>query len=134
MPEDQRVVLVLRDVEQFTTEAIGERLGLTPAAVRQRLHRARKIVAEELSPELCGAGEMTCGGRLDLLLDLLDDMLAEELRIPVQAHVGTCTTCQRYAEGYRRTIALPDRTKVESVVLSAEHVERLVEYVKQQTA
>ncbi|MEI8022330.1 MAG: sigma-70 family RNA polymerase sigma factor, partial [Schlesneria sp.] len=65
LPDDQRVVLVLRDVEQMSSEEVADRLGLAPAAVRQRLHRARKYVAEILSPELCGAEGMTCGGRLD---------------------------------------------------------------------
>ena len=41
LPEAQRVVFVLRDLEDWSTEEIAEKLEQTPAAVRQRLHRAR---------------------------------------------------------------------------------------------
>ncbi|MBI2219404.1 MAG: sigma-70 family RNA polymerase sigma factor [Candidatus Rokubacteria bacterium] len=41
LPEDYRVVLVLRDIEDLTTEEVAQALGLTAAAVKSRLHRAR---------------------------------------------------------------------------------------------
>lgn len=41
LPEGHREVFVLKDLEDWDTEAIAQRLGLAPAAVRQRLHRAR---------------------------------------------------------------------------------------------
>ncbi len=54
LPEDYRVVLVLRDIEELTTEEVAEALGLSVAAVKSRLHRARlflrKAVTESLSP------------------------------------------------------------------------------------
>ena len=110
LPEDQRVVLVLRDVEQFSTDQIADQLALSPAAVRQRLHRARKHAAEVLYPELCGAGDMTCGGRLDYLLDMIDETLADDVRTPVLEHVESCADCQSYAARYRRSIDLPRQT------------------------
>jgi RNA polymerase sigma-70 factor (ECF subfamily) len=41
LPDPLRIVFVLRDLEDWSTEAIAARLEQTPAAVRQRLHRAR---------------------------------------------------------------------------------------------
>lgn len=48
LPGALREVFVLRDLEDWSTEAIAERTGQTPAAVRQRLHRARLQVQDRL--------------------------------------------------------------------------------------
>jgi RNA polymerase sigma-70 factor, ECF subfamily len=49
LPEDNRVVLVLRDVEGLSNEQVAETLGLTLAAVKSRLHRARLFVRQALA-------------------------------------------------------------------------------------
>ena len=41
LPEDRRIVVVLRDLEGLTYEEIAEVLGLELGTVRSRLHRAR---------------------------------------------------------------------------------------------
>jgi RNA polymerase sigma-70 factor (ECF subfamily) len=48
LPDALREAFVLRDLEDWSTEAIAERTGQTPAAVRQRLHRARLLVQDRL--------------------------------------------------------------------------------------
>lgn len=48
LPEPYRVVLVLRDVEGLAAEEVGEILGLSVAAVKSRLHRARLYVRQRL--------------------------------------------------------------------------------------
>ena len=107
LPDEHRAVLVLRDVEGYSSEEVAEAMGLSDANVRQRLHRARKTLAEILRPELCGDGELTCGGDLDLLLDHLDGALDAPLVAPVRAHVEMCPTCGRLASIYATTIAAP---------------------------
>jgi RNA polymerase sigma-70 factor (ECF subfamily) len=49
LPEDYRIVLVLRDVEELTNEEVAKTLGLTVAAVKSRLHRARLFVRKALT-------------------------------------------------------------------------------------
>lgn len=49
LPESYRVPFVLRDLEELPTAEVGEILGLTPAAVRQRVHRARLMLRGHLS-------------------------------------------------------------------------------------
>lgn len=49
LPDDYRVVLVLRDVEGLGNEEVAEALGLSVAAVKSRLHRARLFVRKELA-------------------------------------------------------------------------------------
>ncbi|WP_431161592.1 RNA polymerase sigma factor [Flagellimonas beolgyonensis] len=48
LPEQQKMVLQLRDVEQYEFEEICELLDMKPTAVRVALSRARKTVREEL--------------------------------------------------------------------------------------
>ena len=56
LPEDYRVVLLLRDIEELDTEETASLLGLTPGAVKTRLHRARQALRTLLEPEFCGDG------------------------------------------------------------------------------
>ncbi len=44
-----RAVFVLRDVEELSTEATAEALGIQPGAVKVRLHRARLALREQLA-------------------------------------------------------------------------------------
>lgn len=48
LPEQQKMALQLRDVEQYSFEEIGKMLEMTPAAVRVALSRARKTVRQKL--------------------------------------------------------------------------------------
>ena len=48
VPEKYRVVLVLRDIEGFSTEERAQILNLTPANIKVRLHRARLFLREKL--------------------------------------------------------------------------------------
>jgi len=44
---------MLRDLEEMSTAEVGETLGIDPATVRQRVHRARLMLRGYLS-ELVG--------------------------------------------------------------------------------
>lgn len=48
LDEDQRSVLVLRDLEDLTYDEIGEMLGVPRGTVKSRLHRARAALADVL--------------------------------------------------------------------------------------
>jgi len=52
LPEGHRDVLLLRDIEDFDTEEAAELLGISPGAVKTRLHRARQALRELLEPYL----------------------------------------------------------------------------------
>ena len=133
LPDEQRVVLVLHDVEQMSSEEIADRLNLSPATVRQRLHRGRKYVAETLSPELCGADGIICGGRLDSLLVMIDGMLAEDVREPVLTHGAACETCQSYAAERKHSIILPSNTAQRHTQVPVGLVERIIHVIHKET-
>ncbi|HVC05966.1 MAG TPA: RNA polymerase sigma factor [Solirubrobacterales bacterium] len=48
LPAEQRTVLVLRDVQGLSGAATAEALGLSRAAMKSRLHRARESVRSQL--------------------------------------------------------------------------------------
>jgi len=56
LPEKQRVVLTLRDIQGHTYEEIADILHLSAGTVDSRLHRARKMLRERLAPLLASEG------------------------------------------------------------------------------
>lgn len=49
LPEQQKIIIQLRDVEQYDFDEIGKIVGMNPTAVRVALSRARKTVREQLT-------------------------------------------------------------------------------------
>ena len=48
LPEKQKLIIQLRDIENYEFDEIGKILGLQPTAVRVALSRARKTIREKL--------------------------------------------------------------------------------------
>ena len=48
LPRKYRLVLVLRDLEGFSTAETAQILGLSPSNIKVRLHRARLFLREQL--------------------------------------------------------------------------------------
>jgi RNA polymerase sigma-70 factor (ECF subfamily) len=48
LPAEYRIVLVARDIDDLSSEETAEVLGLTVAAVKSRLHRARLFLRQQL--------------------------------------------------------------------------------------
>lgn len=51
LPESYRSVLLLRDIEEFSTEEAARLVGVTENAVKIRLHRARQALRTLLEPQ-----------------------------------------------------------------------------------
>lgn len=50
LPDDYRTVLLLRDIEQLSTQETAEILDATPGTIKTRLHRARQALRTLLEP------------------------------------------------------------------------------------
>lgn len=48
LPEKQKLIIQLRDIEQYSYEEIGKILEIKPTAIRVALSRARKTIREKL--------------------------------------------------------------------------------------
>ena len=57
LPETHRAILMMRDIEEMSTEEVAEALGITANAVKVRLHRARQALRTLLDRELRKEGK-----------------------------------------------------------------------------
>ncbi len=49
LPEEYRIVILLHDVQELPNEEVAATLGLTVAAVKSRIHRARLFLRQDLA-------------------------------------------------------------------------------------
>src|SRR5262245_9731286 len=56
LPDNYREVLILRDIEELSTDESARALRMTPTAVKVRLHRARQALSTLLRKEFAGVG------------------------------------------------------------------------------
>jgi len=55
LPAPFRIVLILRDVEEASVQQTAKLLGIRPETVRTRLHRARRLLRQNLGAEFASA-------------------------------------------------------------------------------
>jgi RNA polymerase sigma-70 factor (ECF subfamily) len=58
LPESYRTVLLLRDIDEMDTSEVAALLGITPNAVKIRLHRARQALRTLLDPVFADRARM----------------------------------------------------------------------------
>jgi len=120
LPPHYRIILVLRDMEGFTDEEVGEITGLRPGTIRVRLHRARLFVRRELAkvnegvkqgitgrlqrnagaPSGTGGCRKIFAGLSDYLDGELDDFSCEE----IETHMNGCEPCKKFLRSLESTI------------------------------
>jgi RNA polymerase sigma-70 factor (ECF subfamily) len=59
LPESYRTVLVLRDIEELSTQEVADMLTMTTTAVKVRLHRARQALSTLLRQEYAATSAVT---------------------------------------------------------------------------
>jgi RNA polymerase sigma-70 factor (ECF subfamily) len=105
-----REVLLLRDVEGLTAPEVAEVLGVTPQAVKSRLHRARLAVRARVAPllgiEPAPAAPGTCPDVLMMFSQHLEDEISAERCADMERHLEGCGRCRGACESLRRTLAL----------------------------
>lgn len=55
LPENFRIVFVMRDIEQMSVEETASQLDILPETVKTRLHRARRLLRDALQEKLGSA-------------------------------------------------------------------------------
>jgi RNA polymerase sigma factor (sigma-70 family) len=82
LPEHFRMVFIMRDVEEMSTEETALLLGLRPQTVKTRLHRARRLLREKLRDKFAAVFTDTfpfAGAPCDRLVQSVLDRLGVSL-------------------------------------------------------
>jgi len=82
---DMRQVCLLRDVLQYSTQEVAERLGISAMAVRLRLFRARRRLREKLSAALRPARHRQAHAAAVLQIARRGEQGKREQRVPLAA-------------------------------------------------
>jgi len=113
---EYREVLLLRDVEGLSAAEVAEVTGISVAAVKSRLHRARMTVRERVAPLLAPAvtvpaeGPGPCPDVVDILSKHLEGEIDPGICAEMERHVTACPRCQAACDSLRRTLQLCGRT------------------------
>ncbi len=111
LPPTLRAVFELRDIQEHSTAETAEILGLSQAAVKVRLHRARLALREELNayfgnPEEVEPETLTCEEVTRYISDYIDRELDEPLAEAARRHIATCSHCHILLDTTEDTITL----------------------------
>jgi len=127
IPAPLRIVLVLHDMEELTTEQVAQVLQLQPGTVRIRLHRARLSVRKEMNLLLSGAAPVTsssqrrtkgrrgarsrsqrraedCRTLFANLSDYLDGRVEPATCEQMRGHIEACPSCVAFLRDLRAAI------------------------------
>lgn len=132
IPPQYRLILVLHDMEELSTEEVARITGLTENTIRVRLHRARLFVRKELSESrkaetsssrarkshpTRSAEErpQSCREMFAALSDYLDQRLADSLCTELEKHMSGCVPCQAFVQDLKQTIREIRTFKSESI-------------------
>ncbi len=107
LPERQRRLLLLRELEGLSYAQIGEAMGISPSKVGKLLHRARLRFRQAYSRQIAGRETKEKCRRLGHLLSVLHDgeLLAPEQRQVVE-HLAECPDCGRVQQKLASTSEL----------------------------
>lgn len=116
LPEEQRVVLVMKDMEDFSLSEIASTLELSLPAVKSRLHRARLALRGVLASyfkERQGSAvtvgkktkkhKHTCQELVELLCDYLEGDLPQAEKEELDRHMRECPPCMAFLKTYEKT-------------------------------
>ena len=106
-----REVFVLRDVEGLTAPEVATVTGLSIAAIKSRLHRARTRVREELAPlllprgdEPTGAADRPCPDVVRLFSRYLEGDISPRTCARMEKHLAACPRCRASCDGLREVL------------------------------
>jgi len=113
MEPEFREVLMLRDVEGLKAKEVAEIIGVSVAAVKSRLHRARAQLRSELvSPVVIPSG---CPDIRAVFSRHLEGDLSSGVCATMEAHVADCAFCAAECDGLKATLNICSTSQCEAV-------------------
>lgn len=123
---EQREVLLLRDVEGLPASEVGKVLGISVAAVKSRLHRARIRVRERMLPVLgmpepaAAPAASSCPDVLTLYSKHLEGEISASLCAEMERHLEGCARCRSTCDSLKQTLSFCSRLPVAEVPTSVQ--------------
>jgi len=108
LPDAQREVVLLRDVEGLTAEEAAVVVGIEVPALKSRLHRARMAMQERIGA-LLGLGSSDSGNCPELTRELLvhpEEELDQAACARLETHLQRCPRCGPACEELKRSVSL----------------------------
>ena len=98
-------------IATLTAPEVAEILGVTPQAVKSRLHRARLLVRERVAPFLGVELDLppapgTCPDVLTMFSQHLEGEINADLCADMERHLEACGRCRGACDSLKRTLAL----------------------------
>jgi RNA polymerase sigma-70 factor, ECF subfamily len=107
---DAREVVILRDIEGLSAAEVASVTGLSVAAVKSRLHRARAVLRNHLLSVVGGEPAQPapagCPDVLTMLSRKLEDEISPDLCAEMERHVEGCPHCASLCDSLKRTLAV----------------------------
>ncbi|MEZ4442784.1 MAG: sigma-70 family RNA polymerase sigma factor [Polyangiaceae bacterium] len=104
LDDEQREVLVLRDVEGASGAETAQILGISVAAMKSRLHRARKALREALEPVVTPPLD-SCPDIVGLFSEKLEDTISTHDCRVMQDHLDGCAICRQTCQALESALA-----------------------------
>lgn len=108
LPDAQKQVLVMRDVEGLSAAEVATVLGIGDRAVKSRLHRARVALRARLLPYIGGealpAVSATCPDIARILSQYLEGEISASTCERMEEHVQGCAACGGVCESLRKVL------------------------------
>jgi RNA polymerase sigma-70 factor (ECF subfamily) len=117
LPADMRLVLVLHDMEELSSEEVARILNLQVGTVRVRLHRARLALRKEMMRVIRGLPEKIPAAGSDLaqrpreckalfanLSEYIDARMEPKSCKQMRAHIESCPACIAFMKDLRAAI------------------------------
>ena len=108
LPEPQREVVLLRDVEGLSAEEAAAVVGIEVPALKSRLHRARLAMQERIAV-LLGAAADDSAACPELTRELLthpEEELDQAACARLEQHLERCPRCGLACEALKRSVSL----------------------------
>ena len=114
-----REVLVLRDVEGLAAEEVAKVTGLSVAAVKSRLHRARAAVRERLLPLVTRGpspeAAASCPDVVSLLSRHLEGDIDPTVCALMEQHLAACPRCRAACDSLRESLRVCRQTTLPAI-------------------
>ena len=101
--EDEREVVLLRDVEGLTAPEAAEALAISVEALKSRLHRARAALRAALSPVFDARSPMCPDVATQWSRKLEGDLTATDCAA-MEKHLATCPSCTATCDALKEAL------------------------------